>query len=107
MFTVFCSLVFFVLQSLLAPHTNLVSVWGRLCAHQKKLLLSSTVLFVANLSVVAISPKMDPERVRAYLQVACAGLGFDIGEVWWTSNENGSSTVAAIGELSFFRMRTR
>jgi hypothetical protein len=35
--------------------------------------------------------------VRAYLQVACAGLGFDIGEVWWTSNENGSSTVAAIG----------
>ena len=41
---------------------------------------------------------MDPERVRAYLQVACAGLGFDIGEVWWTSNENGSSTVAAIGE---------
>jgi hypothetical protein len=42
---------------------------------------------------------MDPERVRAYLQVACAGLGFDIGEVWWTSNENGSSTVAAIGEF--------
>jgi hypothetical protein len=39
---------------------------------------------------------MDPERIRAYLQVACAGLGFDIGEVWWTSNENGSSTVAAI-----------
>lgn len=39
---------------------------------------------------------MDPERVRAYLQVACAGLGFDIGEVWWTSNESGSSTVAAI-----------
>jgi hypothetical protein len=29
---------------------------------------------------------MDPERVRAYLQVACAGLGFDIGEIWWTSN---------------------
>ena len=42
---------------------------------------------------------MDPERVRAYLQVACAGLGFDIGEIWWTSNENGSSTVAAIGEF--------
>lgn len=39
---------------------------------------------------------MDPERIRAYLQVACAGLGFDIGEVWWTSNESGSSTVAAI-----------
>jgi hypothetical protein len=37
--------------------------------------------------------------VRAYLQVACAGLGFDIGEVWWTQNENGSSTVAALGEF--------
>ena len=41
---------------------------------------------------------MEPERVKAYLQAACAGLGFDIGEVWWTSNENGSSTVAAIGK---------
>lgn len=41
--------------------------------------------------------KMDPERVRAYLQVACAGLGFDIGEIWWTETENGLSTVAAIG----------
>lgn len=40
---------------------------------------------------------MEPERVRAYLQAACAGLGFDIGEIWWTSSENGSSTVAAIG----------
>lgn len=39
---------------------------------------------------------MDPARIRAYLQVACAGLGFDIGEVWWTSSEEGSSTVAAI-----------
>ena len=29
---------------------------------------------------------MDPDRVRAYLQVACAGLGFDIGEIWWTTN---------------------
>lgn len=37
--------------------------------------------------------------MRAYLQVACAGLGFDIGEVWWTQNENGSSTVAALGEF--------
>lgn len=44
---------------------------------------------------------MDPERVRAYLQAACAGLGFDVGEVWWTSSENGSSTVAAIGEFFF------
>ena len=42
---------------------------------------------------------MDPERVRAYLQVACAGLGFDIGEVWWTQNENGTSTVARIGKI--------
>jgi hypothetical protein len=41
---------------------------------------------------------MEPERVRAYLQVACAGLGFDIGEVWWTSDENGSSSMAAIGK---------
>ena len=41
---------------------------------------------------------MDPERIRAYLQVACAGLGFDVGEVWWTSIESGSSAVAAIGE---------
>jgi len=41
---------------------------------------------------------MDPCRIRSYLQVACAGLGFDIGEIWWTSNEYGSSTVAAIGE---------
>lgn len=37
--------------------------------------------------------------MRAYLQVACAGLGFDIGEVWWTADQNGSSTVAAIGML--------
>jgi len=43
---------------------------------------------------------MDPDRVRAYLQVACAGLGFDIGEVWWSSsNESGTSTaLAAIEE---------
>lgn len=42
---------------------------------------------------------MDPERVRGYLQVACAGLGFDIGEIWWTQNETGTSTLATIGEL--------
>lgn len=41
---------------------------------------------------------MDPERVRGYLQVACAGLGFDIGEIWWTQNESGTSTLATIGE---------
>jgi hypothetical protein len=40
---------------------------------------------------------MDADRVHAYLQVACAGLGFDIGEVWWMSNDAGTSTVAAIG----------
>jgi len=42
---------------------------------------------------------MDPERIHAYLQAACAGLGFDIGEVWFSSNETGTSTVAKIGEL--------
>ena len=52
---------------------------------------------------------MDADRVRSYLQVACAGLGFDIGEVWWMSNENGTSTVAAIGKflhpyITFFTM---
>jgi hypothetical protein len=41
---------------------------------------------------------MDPCRIRSYLQVACAGLGFEIGEIWWTSNEHGTSTVAAIGK---------
>ena len=45
---------------------------------------------------------MDPDRVRAYLQVACAGLGFDIGEIWWTHNDNGSSSaLAAIGKKIF------
>ena len=44
---------------------------------------------------------MDPDRVRAYLQVACAGLGFDIGEIWWSSNaEGGTSTaLASFGEF--------
>jgi len=38
--------------------------------------------------------------VRAYLQISCAGLGFDIGELWWTSNKDGRSTsaLAAIEE---------
>jgi hypothetical protein len=45
--------------------------------------------------------KMDPDRVKAYLQVACTGLGFDIGEIWWTSDDNtgASSALMAIGEL--------
>lgn len=41
---------------------------------------------------------MDPERIHAYLQAACAGLGFDIGEVWLSSNESGSTTLAKIEE---------
>jgi hypothetical protein len=46
---------------------------------------------------------MDPDRVRAYLQVACAGLGFDIGEIWWSSNDDGGTTtaLAAFGKLNF------
>eukprot|EP00934_Nitzschia_sp_Nitz4_P008747 Nitzschia sp. Nitz4//scaffold102_size76354//42544//46142//NITZ4_005635-RA/size76354-processed-gene-0.41-mRNA-1//-1//CDS//3329532258//8737//frame0 len=41
---------------------------------------------------------MDIDRVRAYLQVACSGLGFDIGEIWWSTNAEGSSALAAIEE---------
>jgi hypothetical protein len=42
--------------------------------------------------------------VRAYLQVACAGLGFDIGEIWWTHNDNGSSSaMASIGKEERWR----
>ena len=39
--------------------------------------------------------------MRAYLQISCAGLGFDIGELWWTSTKDGESTsaLAAIGML--------
>ena len=46
--------------------------------------------------------RMDPERIHAYLQAACAGLGFDVGEVWFSSNETGTSTstVATIGKNS-------
>ena len=45
---------------------------------------------------------MDPTRVHAYLQAACAGLGFDIGEVWFSANQTGTSTVAAIGKSQIF-----
>ena len=31
---------------------------------------------------------MDPSRINAFLQAACAGLGFDIGEVWLYKNKN-------------------
>jgi hypothetical protein len=46
---------------------------------------------------------MDPDRVRAYLQVACAGLGFDIGEIWWSQSQDGagSSALMAIGRFNF------
>lgn len=44
---------------------------------------------------------MDPERIHAYLQAACAGLGMTIGEVWFAQNETGTSTVAKIGTCSF------
>ena len=30
---------------------------------------------------------MDADRILSYLQVACAGLGFDIGEVWWMNRK--------------------
>lgn len=43
---------------------------------------------------------MDANRVNSYLQVACAGLGFDIGEVWSMSNESGTSTVASITDTT-------
>jgi len=36
--------------------------------------------------------KMDPGRVKAYLQVACTGLGFDIGEIWWATDDNDGSS---------------
>jgi hypothetical protein len=50
---------------------------------------------------------MDPDRVRAYLQVACAGLGFDIGEIWWSSNEEGGGSTALATFGKFFVPRTR
>lgn len=40
---------------------------------------------------------MDPGRIHAYLQAACAGLGFDIGEVWFSSTNNGTETVSSLG----------
>lgn len=43
---------------------------------------------------------MDPQRIHAYLQAACAGLGFDIGEVWFTSNDTGTSTITSIERKS-------
>lgn len=49
---------------------------------------------------------MDPDRVKAYLQVACTGLGFDIGEIWWSSENNGSSSaLMAIGRYRSFPFR--
>ena len=44
---------------------------------------------------------MDPDRVKAYLQAACAGLGFDVGEVWWTTGESGAPSVSVTGRFNF------
>ena len=44
---------------------------------------------------------MDHDRVLAYLQVACAGLGFDIGEVWFCRNENSSAPVTNGEQFSY------
>jgi len=41
---------------------------------------------------------MDPVRIRSYLQAACAGLGFDIGEVWLQHNETETGDVSEIDE---------
>lgn len=78
------------------PHRQIRS--ANVCCLVEGLKLFSLV--VRLVVVFTLLSTMDAERVRAYLQVACAGLGFDIGEIWWTSNENGSSTVAAIGTLT-------
>jgi len=43
---------------------------------------------------------MDPQRIHAYLQAACAGIGFDIGEVWFSSNDAGASTITTIERKS-------
>ena len=50
---------------------------------------------------------MDPGRINAYLQASCAGLGFDIGEVWFSSGDK-TDRVNSLGEcasmpLFFFR----
>lgn len=41
---------------------------------------------------------MDPVRTRSYLQAACAGLGFDIGEVWLQHNEIETGDVSEIDD---------
>ena len=43
---------------------------------------------------------MDPERIHAYLQAACAGLGFDIGEVWRITGRGATSKPADSGKYS-------
>ena len=42
--------------------------------------------------------KVEPESIHAFLQAACAGLGFDIGEVWWYSDPKGPSSKS--GDLN-------
>ena len=43
---------------------------------------------------------MDTSRVQAYLKVACAGLGFDVGEVWVTTKSQGSAGIAFGGKFN-------
>ena len=68
------------------------------CRHTLIIVPSLCIEIVLSLFITMAAEEMDAERVRAYLQVACAGLGFEIGEVWWTSSEKGHSTVASIGK---------
>lgn len=41
---------------------------------------------------------MDPGRIHSYLQAACAGLGFDIGEVWFAAVDKKNSKLTSIGK---------
>jgi hypothetical protein len=38
---------------------------------------------------------MEADRVHSYLKIACSALGFEVGEVWITSNEIVSLDVGA------------
>ena len=46
---------------------------------------------------------MEPSRINAFLQAACAGLGFDIGEVWLHkgSKQKDNNNDDDIHEISF------
>lgn len=43
---------------------------------------------------------MEPGRTHAYLQAACAGLGFDIGEVWFCHRDEDTLGNCGSGEIS-------